>query len=112
MSPELAGIDSEVMTALTVVVTGVLIPLVTALINRPTLPKWARRAIPIALSVVAALFLVVLLAGGPLADQIIQWVFMAATLIGIAQAVYSAMPSVWKEVENQTSPAASGDSID
>lgn len=98
------GLDANVQTALVVIVTGVIIPLVTALLKRPDLPTKYKRLIPIALAALGALVIVILQAGGPFAEQAITWLLILATLIGIAQALYALMPSVWKEIEDKTSP--------
>lgn len=99
MNTELLGLDASATTAVTVIVTGVVIPLVTSVLKHPDLPKWARRAIPIGLAAIASVIIVLLQAGGPFAEQVITWLVIAATLVGIAQTLYTAMPSVWKSVE-------------
>ena len=111
---DLLGLPADLMTALSVIITGVIIPLVTALLKRPELPATARRIIPIALAALGAFIIVLLQAGGPFAEQALTWLLMLATLVGIAQALYTAMPSVWKQVETKTSPAtvAPDDRID
>lgn len=99
---DLLGLDADVTTALTVIVTGVLIPVVTSLLKQPSLPVWARRWIPIALAAIAAVFIIILQAGGPFAEQLVTWLILLATLVGIAQGLYALMPSVWKSIESST----------
>lgn len=111
---DILGLPADLMTALSVIITGVIIPLVTALLKRPELPVTARRIIPIALAALGAFIIILFQAGGPFAEQAITWLLMLATLVGIAQSLYAAMPSVWKQIEAKTSPApvASDDRID
>lgn len=101
---EILGLDANVQTALTLIVTGIIVPAVTSLLKQPNLPKWARRAIPIGLSALGALIIVLLQAGGPFAEQLITWLLILATIVGIAQALYSLMPSVWTKLEASTTP--------
>lgn len=100
---DLIGLDADTTTALTVITTGVLIPVVTSLLKQPQLPAWARRAIPIALAAVAAAVIILLQAGGPFAEQLVTWLVLLATLVGIAQGLYAVMPSAWKSLEQATS---------
>ena len=111
---DLLGLPADLSTALVVIVTGVLIPAISALLNRPSLSKTARRFIPIVLAAVGAAVVLVFRAGGPFAEQLATYVVLLATLVGIAQGLYAAMPSVWKQVEAKTSPdpVASDDRID
>ena len=99
---EILGLDANVQTALTIIVVGIIVPGVTALINNPKVPKQLRRLTPIILSAAGAVIIVVLQAGGPFAEQLITILLVLATLVGIAQALYSAMPSVWKRLEDAT----------
>lgn len=109
---DLLALDANTSTALTIIATGVIIPAVSAIINRPTFPAAYKRWVVIALAAVGAVLIMLLQADGPFAEQLVTYLVMLATLIGIAQALYAVMPSVWKEVEDKTSPAASNDSID
>lgn len=101
---ELLALDANVTTALTVIVTGVLIPALTSLLKHPGLSKTWKRIIPMGLAAVAALVIMFLQAGGPFAEQLITWLLLLATLIGIAQSLYAVMPGVWKSLEDNTSP--------
>ena len=109
MDTELLGLPAEVGTALALIATGVIVPAVTALLKHAGMPTWAKRAIPIALSVAAAVVIVVLGAGGPLAEQLITWILVAATIVGIAQTVYSLMPGAWRKLEEASSRATGQD---
>lgn len=102
---EVLALDANVQTALTIIVTGVLVPAITSLLKYPGIPKWLRRAVPIILSALGAIIIVMLQAGGPFAEQLITWLLMAATIVGIAQVLYSLMPSVWTKLEDSTSPS-------
>ena len=109
MDMELLGLPAEVGTALALIATGVIVPAVTALLKHAGMPIWAKRALPIALSVIAAVVIVVLGAGGPLAEQLITWILVAATIVGIAQTVYSLMPGTWRKLEEVSSRATGQD---
>lgn len=109
MDMELLGLPAEVGTALALIATGVIVPAVTALLKHRGMPAWAKRAIPIGLSVLAAVVIVVLGAGGPLAEQLITWILVAATIVGIAQTVYSLMPGTWRKLEEVSSRATGQD---
>lgn len=102
MDTDLLGLPVNTMTALTVIVTGVIIPPVTALLKYPGIEPWLKRLIPIALAALGAIFIIVIQAGGPFAEQLLTWLLMLATLVGIAQALYAAMPGVWKGIEKAT----------
>lgn len=102
MATELIGLPIEVSTALTIIVTGVLIPVVTALLSTPKIPSKYKRYIPIGLAALAAIVIVFLQAGGPFAEQLITWIVLLATLTGIAQALYALMPAAWKAIESST----------
>src|SRR5690625_7558133 len=82
---DLLGLPADLTTALLVVVTGVLIPAISALLNQPELSKTARRFIPIGLAAVGAAIVLVFRAGGPFAEQAATYVVLLATLVGIAQ---------------------------
>ena len=43
-------------------------------------------------------------AGGPFAEQAATYVVLLATLVGIAQGLYAAMPKAWKSLEASTLP--------
>ena len=101
---DLLGLPADLTTALVVIVTGVLIPAVTSVLNRPTLSTTARRFIPIVLAAVAAAVVLVFRAGGPFAEQAATYVVLLATLVGIAQGLYAAMPKAWKSLEVSTLP--------
>ena len=102
---ELLALDANVQTALVVIATGVVVPVITSLLKRPGLSKTVRRAIPVGLSAIGAVVIVVLQAGGPVAEQMMTWLLLLATLVGIAQTIYAAMPSVWHKLEESTPPA-------
>ena len=102
---DLLGLPADLSTALVVIVTGVLIPAISALLNRPGLSKTARRFIPIGLAAVGAAVVLVFRAGGPFAEQLTTYVVLLATLVGIAQGLYAAMPKAWKSLEASTNPA-------
>lgn len=106
MDLELLGLDAEVGTALALIASGVIVPAVTALMAFDGFPKWAKRALPVALSAAAAVVIVVLAAGGPFAEQLITWLLVAATVVGISQSVYAVMPGAWKALERTTDPGA------
>lgn len=102
MENELIALPAETGTALTLIATGVIVPAFTALFKYEGMPKWLKRVIPIALSVIAAAIIVVLAGGGSFAEQLTTWLLITATVVGIAQAVYSAMPAAWKRLETAT----------
>lgn len=106
---ELLGLNAEVGTALALIASGVIVPAVTALLKHKGMPTWAKRVIPIVLSVLAAVLIVVLAAGGPLAEQMITWILVAATIVGISQTVYAAMPGAWRKLEEASSRATGQD---
>lgn len=106
MDLELLGLDAEVGTALALIASGVIVPAVTSLMAFDGFPKWAKRALPVALSGAAAIVIVVLAAGGPFAEQLITWLLVAATVVGISQTVYTVMPGAWKTLERTTDPGA------
>ena len=101
---DLLGLPADLTTALLVVVTGVLTPAISALLNQPGLSKTARRFIPIGLAAVGAAIVLVFRAGGPFAEQAATYVVLLATLVGIAQGLYAAMPGAWKSLEASTTP--------
>ena len=101
---DLIGLDADVTTALTIVVTGVLIPAITALLKYPGLGKTAKRLLPIGLAAVGAVVIVLLQAGGPFAEQLVTFLLLLATLVGIAQGLYAVMPKAWTALEDSTSP--------
>lgn len=101
---DLLGLPADLTTALVVIVTGVLIPAVTAVLNRPTLSTTARRFITIVLAAIAAAIVLMFRAGGPFAEQAATYVVLLATLVGIAQGLYAAMPKAWKSLEASTTP--------
>ena len=101
---DILGLEADVTTALIVIVTGVVIPAVTALLSRPNLPSNAKRWIPVGLAFLAAIFIVLLRAGGPFAEQAMTVILLLATLTGIAQALYALMPATWKAIESSTAP--------
>lgn len=101
------GLPADLATAITVIVVGVIVPLVTAIITSPRTPAAARRWIPIALAVVGAL--VVVLLRGDLAtvpQTLTEWVLLAAVIVGLAQTLYALMPSTWKALSAATSSTA------
>ena len=99
MDLELLGLPGEVGTALALIATGVIVPAVTSVMAYDGIPKALKRVLPIALSALAAVVIVVLAAGGPFAEQLITWILMLATIVGISQGVYAAMPGAWKKLE-------------
>ena len=101
---DLLGLPADLSTALVVIVTGVLIPAVSAVLNRPTLSTTARRFIPIGLAAVGAAVVLLFRAGGPFAEQAATYVVLLAPLVGIAQGLYAAMPKAWKSLEASTLP--------
>ena len=101
---DLLGLPADLTTALIVIVTGVLIPAISALLNRPGLSKTARRLIPIGLAAVGAAVVLVFRAGGPFAEQAATYVVLISTLVGIAQSLYAAMPKAWKSLDAPTTP--------
>ena len=105
MENELIALPAETGTALTLIATGVIVPAFTALFKYEGMPKWLKRVIPIALSVIAAAIIVVLAGGGSFAEKLTTWLVVAATVVGIAQTVYSAMPAAWKRLEVATQRA-------
>ena len=105
MENELIALPAETGTALTLIATGVIVPAFTALFKYEGMPKWLKRVIPIALSVIAAAIIVVLAGGGGFAEQLTTWLLITATVVGIAQAVYAAMPAAWKRLETATQRA-------
>lgn len=109
MDTELLGLSGEVGTALALIASGVIVPAVTALLKHEGMPSWAKRVIPIVLSALAAVLIVVLAAGGPFAEQLITWILIAATIVGIAQTVYSVMPGAWRKLEVASSRATGQD---
>src|SRR5699024_12200577 len=99
---DLLGLPADLSTALVVIVTGVLIPAISALLNRPGLSKTARRLIPIGLAAVGAAVVLVFRAGGPFAEQLATSVVLLAPLVGIAQSLHAAMPKASKSVASAT----------
>lgn len=104
MDTDVLGLPADVMTAATVVVTGVLVPAVTAVLKYPGTPKWLKRGLPIGLSALGALLIVLFKAGGEFAEQATTWILLLAALVGIAQVLYSVMPGAWLKLEGATSP--------
>lgn len=107
MENEIINLPASTGTALTLIASGVIVPAVTALLTHKGLPSWVKRLIPIGLSAAAAVFIVILQGGGDLADKLTTWLLIGATLVGIAQMVYSAMPKAWKSLESLTDRAVS-----
>lgn len=105
MENEIINLPASTGTALTLIASGVIVPAVTALLSHKGLPSWAKRLIPIGLSAAAAVLIVILQGGGDLADKLTTWLLIGATLVGIAQMVYSAMPRAWKRLETATDRA-------
>ena len=105
MDMELLGLPAEVGTALALIASGVIVPAVTSLLASPGIPSKIKRWIPVGLSALAAGVIVLLAAGGPFAEQMITWILVAATVVGIAQSVYALMPATWKGLEAATSRA-------
>lgn len=103
MDTELLGLPAEVGTALALIATGVIVPAVTSLLSSQGIPSNIKRLIPIGLAALGAGLIVVLQGGGPLAEQLITWLVVLATVVGIAQALYAVMPSAWKGLERATS---------
>lgn len=106
---EIIGLPADVTTALTVIVTVVVIPVVTALVTNPSTPPSVKRWLPVGLAALAAVFIVWVRAGGPFVDQVFTWIVLAATVVGLAQALYAVMPGTWKQLSASTSrgtPAA------
>lgn len=101
---DILGLEADVTTALIVIVTGVIIPAVTALLSRPNLPSNAKRWIPVGLAFLAAIFIVLLRAGGPFAEQAMTVILLLATLVGLSQGLYALMPDTWKTLEAATTP--------
>lgn len=99
MDLELLGLPGEVGTALALIATGVIVPAVTSVMAYDGIPKALKRVLPIALSALAAVVIVVLAAGGPFAEQLITWILLLATIVGISQSVYAVMPGAWKKLE-------------
>lgn len=104
---DIIGLPAEVGTALALIASGVIVPAVTSLLAYPGLPKWLKRLLPIGLSAGAAIVIVVLAAGGPFAEQLVTWLLVLATVVGISQGVYAAMPGAWKRLEQSTLPNTS-----
>lgn len=99
------GLDANTGTALVVLATGVIVPAVTSLLSRPSTPSAVKRWLPIGLAVAAALLITLLQQGGPLAEQLIKWLLLAASVTGIAQAVFSLMPEQWRKLSAATDRA-------
>lgn len=99
MDLELLGLPGEVGTALALIASGVIVPAVTSVMAYDGIPKALKRALPIVLSAGAAIVIVVLAAGGPFAEQLITWILLLATIVGISQSVYAVMPGAWKKLE-------------
>lgn len=112
MDLELLGLPGEVGTALALIATGVIVPAVTSVMAYDGIPKALKRVLPIVLSAGAAIVIVVLAAGGPFAEQLITWILVAATLVGISQSVYAVMPETWKRLESATNSQTRGDDTD
>ena len=99
------GLDANVGTALVVLATGVIVPAVTSLLSSPGTPSAVKRWLPIGLAVAAALLITLLQQGGPLAEQLVKWLLLAASVTGIAQAVFAAMPDKWRKLSAATDRA-------
>src|SRR5699024_10611227 len=112
MDTELLGLPAEVGTALALIASGVIVPAVTSLLASPGIPSKIKRWIPVGLSALAAVVIVVLAAGGPFAEQLITWILVAATVVGISQSVYAVMPETWKRLESATNSQTRGDDTD
>lgn len=114
MENELITLPASTGTALTLIATGVIVPAVTALFKYEGMPKWLKRVIPIGLAALAAILIVVLQGGGDLAEKLTTWLVVAATVVGIAQTVYSAMPAAWKRLEtaSQRATRPAGETVD
>lgn len=98
------GLPTDLTTALTVLVIGVVIPVVTAILTDPRTPGRVRRAIPIILAAVGAL-LVLFLRGDldTLPQSLAAWITLAAVLVGVAQTIYAVMPAQWRALAAATS---------
>ena len=103
MDTELLGLPAEVGTALALIASGVIVPAVTAVMAYPGIPKKLKRVLPIVLAFAAAGVIVLLQSGGPFAERLTTWLVVAATVVGIAQAVYAVMPGAWKALERASS---------
>ena len=103
MDTELLGLPAEVGTALALIASGVIVPAVTAVMAYPGIPKKLKRVLPIVLAFAAAGVIVLLQSGGPFAERVTTWLVVAATVVGIAQAVYAVMPGAWKALERASS---------
>lgn len=109
MENEIINLPASTGTALALIASGVIVPAVTSLMKYPEMPKWLKRVIPIVLAALAAVLIVILQGGGDLADKLTTWILVAATVVGIAQTVYSLMPSAWKKLEGATSRAVASE---
>lgn len=103
MDTELLGLPAEAGTAIALIASGVIVPAVTAVMAYPGIPTKVKRVLPIVLAAAAAGVIVVLQSGGPVAERLIAWLVVAATVVGIAQAVYAVMPGAWKALERASS---------
>lgn len=103
MDTELLGLPAEVGTALALISAGVIVPLVTSVLSSGGIPSKYKRWIPIGLAAIGAGIIVVLQAGGPLAEQLLSWIVVAGVVVGMAQTLYAAMPRAWKGLEHATS---------
>ena len=100
------SLPADLATAVNTLMAGAVIPLITAILVRPTTPKAVKRWLPIALAVLAAGLIVLFQAGGAWTQQVTTWIVTAATVTGLAHALYAAMPAQWKAVSDATSPAS------
>lgn len=105
MENEIINLPASTGTALALIASGVIVPAFTSLFKYEGMPKWLKRVIPIVLAALAAVLIVILQGGGDLADKLTTWILVAATVVGIAQTVYSLMPSAWKRLEVATQKA-------
>ena len=101
---DVLGLDADLATALTLIVTVALIPAITALLTHPRTPSAVKRALPIAIAVVAAA-LVMFLRGdfGTVPEWVVRWIMLAAALTGGAQTLYALLPDAWKGLSASTS---------
>lgn len=107
MDNTLLGLPATTGTALALIATGVIVPAVTSLISYEGIPTKVKRFLPVFLAAAGAGIIVGLQSGGEFAERMTTWLVVLATVVGIAQAIYAAMPSAWKALERATDPSKS-----
>lgn len=97
----------DMQTALGIIATSLVVPYVVALISRPDLTPDRKRAIALAASVLLGLLAAILTGGVPLPAQAVDWigraVVVVATVTGLAQGFYRAIPGIGA-LEASTTP--------